>query len=82
MKCVKHIETGKIMRVSDKIANKHVYLGGWKFIPKQEWKDKVRRSTPPMSIAQPRRQNVRERLLAFQRQRASQRGQRQGETTG
>ena len=42
MKCVKHIETGKIMRVSDKIANKHVYLGGWIFIPKQEWKDKVR----------------------------------------
>ena len=43
----------------------------------QEWKDKVRRSIPPESIAKPRRQNVRERLLAFQRQRASERGQRQ-----
>ena len=42
MKCVKHVETGKIMRVADKVAHKHVFSGGWKYIPKQEWKDNVR----------------------------------------
>ena len=42
MKCVKHVESGKIMRVANKIAHKHVILGAWKYIPKQEWKDVVR----------------------------------------
>ena len=42
MKCVKHNETGKIMRVDNMIAHKHVFLGGWSYIPKEEWKRNVR----------------------------------------
>ena len=42
MKCVKHIESGKIMRVADKVAQKHVFSGSWQYIAKREWKINVR----------------------------------------
>jgi len=42
MKCVKHVESGKIMRVANIVAHKHVLEGQWKYIPKEEWKVNVR----------------------------------------
>ena len=38
MKCIKNIENGKVSRVSNDEAVKTVKKGGWRYIPKSEWK--------------------------------------------
>jgi hypothetical protein len=44
MKCIKEISTNKIVRTNDAMANLKVSSGDWKYIPKEEWKSKVRDS--------------------------------------
>ena len=44
MKCIKHEKTNKIVRTNDEAAELKVASGDWIFIPKQEWKEKVRDS--------------------------------------
>lgn len=41
MKCIKN-QTGEIRRVADKDADVKVKSYGWTFVPKSEWKTKVR----------------------------------------
>lgn len=41
MKCIKHIETGEIKRVSEENALYQTGTGKWSYTPKLEWK-KVR----------------------------------------
>jgi len=41
MKCIKN-QTGEIRRVADKDADVKVKSYGWVFVPKSEWKTKVR----------------------------------------
>ena len=38
MKCIKNVHTEEIRRVRDGQAKDYVKLGGWKYIPKEEWK--------------------------------------------
>jgi len=47
MKCVKHVESGKVMRVTDSIAEKHVFQGNWKYVAKKVWKETVRDKQQP-----------------------------------
>ena len=42
MKCIKQIATDKIIRTNDKAAVLMVSSGDWKYISKEEWKEKVR----------------------------------------
>ena len=50
MKCVqsikatKQVEVGEIKRVTDKEAESDVKSGYWKYIPKNEWKSKTRKT--------------------------------------
>ena len=44
MKCIKQIATDKIVRTNDKAAVLMVSTGDWKYVPKEEWKMKVRDS--------------------------------------
>ena len=44
MKCIKQTKTSKIVRTNDEAAEIKVASGDWIFIPKQEWKEKVRDS--------------------------------------
>ena len=38
MKCVKHIETGKVIRIPDERAEQLVASGHYQFVPKSEYK--------------------------------------------
>ena len=42
MKCVKNIKTEEIKRVSTMFADQMVASGQWMFVPRKEWKVKVR----------------------------------------
>lgn len=42
MKCIKNEKTGQIKRVSNEFAGVKVDNGGWVYIGKSEWKEKVR----------------------------------------
>ena len=42
MKCIVKTKDGLIKRTSDESAQLMVDTGDWKFIPKREWKEKVR----------------------------------------
>ena len=41
MKCMKSVDSIHIKRVSDEEASE-LYHEGWKYVPKSEWKEKVR----------------------------------------
>lgn len=38
MKCIRHRETGEILRLSDHLAKRQVATGHWQYIPKGSWK--------------------------------------------
>lgn len=42
MKCIVNIKSDKIKRISDDSAQLAVDSGDWKYVPKKEWKEKVR----------------------------------------
>tara|TARA_R110002020_G_scaffold443766_2_gene655069 strand:- start:6632 stop:6775 length:144 start_codon:yes stop_codon:yes gene_type:complete len=44
MKCIKQITTSKIVRTNDGAAAMKVASGDWAYVPKEEWKSKVRDS--------------------------------------
>ena len=44
MKCIQELATNKIVRTNDGAAELKVASGDWIFIPKKEWKEKVRDS--------------------------------------
>ena len=44
MKCIKQSATNKIVRTNDQAAGLMVSTGDWKYVPKTEWKLKVRDS--------------------------------------
>ena len=44
MKCIRQNTTDKIVRTNDQAAALRVPAGDWKYVPKSEWKMKVRDS--------------------------------------
>ncbi len=46
MKCIKNTLSGKITRVKNEIADSQVDSGKWIFVPKKDWKNKVRDAKP------------------------------------
>lgn len=53
MKCIRHLESEKISRVSDTLARIRVLSGPWEYVQKKDWKEQARVPQPEATSGAP-----------------------------
>lgn len=74
MKCIK--KDGEIRRVSDVDADNKVKVHGWTFVPKSEWKTKVRDFNKTINVEVKSEEVVDKKLAKRQKLKEKQNGPR------